>query len=192
MRAASDPPDDAVRRQRNPRCTGAPRSTKMGTIRSPWRYDAVARHALQSALLRRPAISSYASGAIREIGDDGGSGFTRLILSPIRSSGRMRVRLLRKRGRRGGPLPAGSEPTCNRKTMKRRAADDGPDAGVGKDLGRLNLHEPLHHYLHDAAVGQLVRAVTPFTATWRSGYAAVCKTVYPGSIPGGASKKSMT
>ena len=26
-------------------------------------------------------------------------------------------------------------------------------------------------------------------ATWRSGYAAVCKTVYPGSIPGVASKK---
>jgi hypothetical protein len=27
------------------------------------------------------------------------------------------------------------------------------------------------------------------TATWRSGYAAVCKTVYPGSIPGVASSK---
>jgi hypothetical protein len=26
-------------------------------------------------------------------------------------------------------------------------------------------------------------------ATWRSGYAAVCKTVYPGSIPGVASKE---
>ncbi len=26
-------------------------------------------------------------------------------------------------------------------------------------------------------------------ATWRSGYAAVCKTVYPGSIPGVASNK---
>jgi hypothetical protein len=26
-------------------------------------------------------------------------------------------------------------------------------------------------------------------ATWRSGYAAVCKTVYPGSIPGVASSK---
>jgi hypothetical protein len=26
-------------------------------------------------------------------------------------------------------------------------------------------------------------------ATWRSGYATVCKTVYPGSIPGVASKK---
>jgi hypothetical protein len=28
-----------------------------------------------------------------------------------------------------------------------------------------------------------------FMATWRSGYAAVCKTVYPGSIPGVASNK---
>jgi hypothetical protein len=26
-------------------------------------------------------------------------------------------------------------------------------------------------------------------ATWRSGYATVCKTVYPGSIPGVASNK---
>ena len=29
----------------------------------------------------------------------------------------------------------------------------------------------------------------PRMATWRSGYAAVCKTVYPGSIPGVASNK---
>src|SRR5205085_7893256 len=29
------------------------------------------------------------------------------------------------------------------------------------------------------------------TATWRSGYAAVCKTVYPGSIPGVASNPSI-
>jgi hypothetical protein len=28
-------------------------------------------------------------------------------------------------------------------------------------------------------------------ATWRSGYAAVCKTVYPGSIPGVASTSSI-
>src|SRR5215211_9086067 len=35
---------------------GAPRSMKMGTTRSPWRYDAAIRHALQSANLRRPAI----------------------------------------------------------------------------------------------------------------------------------------
>jgi hypothetical protein len=29
----------------------------------------------------------------------------------------------------------------------------------------------------------------PNGATWRSGYATVCKTVYPGSIPGVASSK---
>ena len=32
-----------------------------------------------------------------------------------------------------------------------------------------------------------IRASTARTATWRSGYATVCKTVYPGSIPGVAS-----
>jgi hypothetical protein len=36
---------------------------KMGTIRSPWHYDAAARHALQSVNLRRPAILHYASCA---------------------------------------------------------------------------------------------------------------------------------
>src|SRR5262249_3224571 len=30
------------------------------------------------------------------------------------------------------------------------------------------------------------------TATWRSGYATVCKTVYPGSIPGVASNSDPT
>jgi len=43
--------------------SGAPRSMKMGTTRSPWRYDAAIRHALQSANLRRPAILHYASSA---------------------------------------------------------------------------------------------------------------------------------
>ncbi len=42
------------------RKSGAPRSMKMGTIPSPWRYDAAARHSLQSASLRRPAILHYA------------------------------------------------------------------------------------------------------------------------------------
>jgi hypothetical protein len=32
----------------------------------------------------------------------------------------------------------------------------------------------------------------PRMATWRSGYAAVCKTVYPGSIPGVASKETLS
>jgi len=36
---------------------------KMGTIRSPSPYDAAARHALQSASLRRPAILRYDSWA---------------------------------------------------------------------------------------------------------------------------------
>ena len=39
---------------------GAPRSMKMGTIRSPYRYDAAVCHALQSVTLRRPAIVHYA------------------------------------------------------------------------------------------------------------------------------------
>jgi hypothetical protein len=38
----------------------APRPTKMGTIASQWRYDAVAHHALQLAILRRSAILRYA------------------------------------------------------------------------------------------------------------------------------------
>jgi hypothetical protein len=36
---------------------------KMGTIASPCPYDAVARHALQSASPRHPAILHYASWA---------------------------------------------------------------------------------------------------------------------------------
>jgi hypothetical protein len=35
----------------------------MGTIVSPWRCDAAARHALQSVNLRWPAILHYASWA---------------------------------------------------------------------------------------------------------------------------------
>src|SRR5882762_2328347 len=37
---------------------------KMGTIASPWRYDAAAQHALQPARLRRPAILHCASRAL--------------------------------------------------------------------------------------------------------------------------------
>jgi hypothetical protein len=40
---------------------GAPQPMKMGTIVSPWRYDAAVRHSLQSANLRRPTISRYGS-----------------------------------------------------------------------------------------------------------------------------------
>jgi hypothetical protein len=42
-----------------------------------------------------------------------------------------------------------------------------------------------------AGVGKRTVIATPATATWRSGYAAVCKTAYPGSIPGVASKSSL-
>jgi uncharacterized protein YciW len=41
--------------------SGAPRSMKMGTTRSPWHYDVAARHALQSASLRLRTILHYAS-----------------------------------------------------------------------------------------------------------------------------------
>jgi hypothetical protein len=41
--------------------SGAPRPMKMGTTPSRFPYDAEARDALQSASLRRPAISRYAS-----------------------------------------------------------------------------------------------------------------------------------
>jgi hypothetical protein len=43
--------------------SGAPRSMKMGTTRSPCPYDAAACHALQSANLRRSAILHYDSRA---------------------------------------------------------------------------------------------------------------------------------
>jgi hypothetical protein len=41
--------------------SGAPRPMKMGTIASPWRYDAAIRHALKWASLRCSAIQHYAS-----------------------------------------------------------------------------------------------------------------------------------
>jgi hypothetical protein len=39
---------------------GAPRSTKIGNIASPWHYDAAARHALQPANLGLPTVLRYA------------------------------------------------------------------------------------------------------------------------------------
>jgi hypothetical protein len=45
--------------------SGAPRSMKMGTTASPWRYDAGASHALHPTNLRGPAILHFAPiGAI--------------------------------------------------------------------------------------------------------------------------------
>ena len=41
------------------------------------------------------------------------------------------------------------------------------------------------------ALKQVRRDPTCAGATWRSGYAAVCKTVYPGSIPGVASTRKI-
>jgi len=40
--------------------SGAPRSMKMGTIRSPWRYDVTPWRAHQQAVLRWPTISRCA------------------------------------------------------------------------------------------------------------------------------------
>jgi Phage integrase family len=37
------------------------------------------------------------------------------------------------------------------------------------------------------ALAKVLLKYQPHMATWRSGYATVCKTVYPGSIPGVAS-----
>src|SRR5712692_5240875 len=51
------------RRNRAKSYSGAPRSTKTGTILSPWPFDAAACHALQPAMLRQPAILHYASRA---------------------------------------------------------------------------------------------------------------------------------
>jgi hypothetical protein len=42
--------------------SGVPRSTKMGNIASPWRYDAEACSSLQSSRLRRPAMLHYLLG----------------------------------------------------------------------------------------------------------------------------------
>jgi hypothetical protein len=41
--------------------SGAPRSTKMGTFRSPWHYDVGTLHALLPERLRLPSISHHAS-----------------------------------------------------------------------------------------------------------------------------------
>jgi hypothetical protein len=46
------------------RKVGAPRPMKMGTTASLWRYDAGACRALQSIILRRPAILDYPRGRL--------------------------------------------------------------------------------------------------------------------------------
>jgi hypothetical protein len=76
--------------------SGAPRPMKMGTTASPWRYDAAADHALQSANLRRPAISRYASGQLS-------SRFRRVVRLPFDSGP-----LDQSQDRRDGPCVDGS------------------------------------------------------------------------------------
>ena len=56
----------------------------------------------------------------------------------------------------------------------------------------MALYFPRLISVSSAVMRPLPNRLRPFTylrleATWRSGYAAVCKTVYPGSIPGVAS-----
>ncbi len=55
---------------------------KMGTILSPWPYDAAACHALQPANLRRPAILRYASGAAFFPDSAGWSGYPSIAAMP--------------------------------------------------------------------------------------------------------------
>ena len=52
--------------------SGAPRSMKMGTIRSPWRYDGEACCASQLVMLRQPAILYYVSRRDLADGEDHG------------------------------------------------------------------------------------------------------------------------
>ena len=48
-----------------------------------------------------------------------------------------------------------------------------------------NAQEPMTRRLHKRLK---IDSYSPSMATWRSGYATVCKTVYAGSIPAVASK----
>jgi hypothetical protein len=59
----------------------------MGTIAAPWRYDAAARHALQSANVRRPAILRYATRAAVSQARDFGTAIARqysVVQAPFR------------------------------------------------------------------------------------------------------------
>jgi hypothetical protein len=67
-----------------------------------------------------------------------------------------------------------------------------PDCGIGLcDTPRQNASGWFSSIIEarKALPNQLSAVTHAGTATWRSGYAAVCKTVYPGSIPGVASSK---
>src|SRR5580698_9359965 len=63
-------------------------------------------------------------------------------------------------------------------------------AATGADQGTLTLPGLALPHWGRSSIEQVLRAAAlPVLAmaTWRSGYATVCKTVYPGSIPGVAS-----
>src|ERR1700681_4012400 len=76
---------------------------------------------------------------------------------------------------------------CGNASQKARfdegAAPTMPVAEVGDHVLPLRAASCYRHGRGPGAV----RPGTKSLATWRSGYAAVCKTVYPGSIPGVAS-----
>jgi hypothetical protein len=64
-----DPGEIALHRAKS--YSGAPRPMKMGTTPSPWRYDAAACRALQSAKLRYPATLHYPSRVLPSILEGG-------------------------------------------------------------------------------------------------------------------------
>jgi len=60
---------------------------------------------------------------------------------------------------RNSAISGQRKPTYDGGIAKETRLSERPDAGGRlKSLGRLNLREPFHHYLYDAAVAQLVRA----------------------------------
>jgi hypothetical protein len=104
--------------------------------------------------------------------------------------------LLVRQGRRKRKLPltglAGGalvppEPAPRRNRPEREAP--GQIRHAPRHSPRLRAVRPCDAGKHClmCAVRIPIRASTARTATWRSGYATVCKTVYPGSIPGVAS-----
>jgi len=118
--------------------SGAPRSMKMGTTASPWRYDAAARHALQSAKLRLPATLHYASWAAAFMVSEGGpgtlhSGRTAVLTYPVdrRDGPKLDCRLTGQWGRthvrpdqRCGPKPILTLPRFYTGGARRRAKKD--------------------------------------------------------------------
>jgi hypothetical protein len=112
--------------------SGAPRSMKMGTTASPWRYDAAARHTLQSVNLRRPAILQYAQWGLS-------SGFRSVVRLPFDSG-----HAEQSRDRRDGPravLPCLAL-SCVPSTLRHRRAIRLARPGGALRLWRFTLHDP--------------------------------------------------